>query len=680
MRIAFAHNLQRNHSEREAEFDTPETVAAIAEALRRLGHEVQPVEVSSSLSWLAARLQSLSPDLIFNTAEGDDGRFREAFFPALYEKLGLPFTGSDAHVCALTMDKRLAKNLVAAQGVPTSDSWFVDRGDGLDEVEQFPFPLIVKPNFEGSSKGIGTDSVVEDRPSLNGRVEQMLARFPEGVLVERFIPGRDLTVPFLEKASPGTGGVLEPACYEYDSRFASPSKYNLYDLERKTTAASAVRVMVPAPITPGQRARCLEFALKVFRILGLRDLGRADFRLGDDGEIYFLEVNALPSLEPGASIYLSAVMAGLSSVDAVLEAVVRSAAARHGLPFCARPARPKAQELRVGLAFNLRRADALTAEQDGEAEYDSPQTVAAIREALESYGHTVVELEATAELPATVAAAGVDVVFNIAEGIGGRYREAQVPALLELLGIPYTGSDPTAMSLTLDKQLAKLVVKQAGCRTPAHMVMRSCRERLAAGLEFPLIVKPLAQGSSMGIGSMSIAETEAELRRIAREIVARYGQAALVESFLPGREFTLALLGERRPRVLPPMEILFTNPDCSHPIYDFSAKFEGNGIGYAVPAPVEPGLGRELERVAHRAFDVLGCRDLARIDLRLDRQGQVNFIECNPLPGLAPGFSDLCLITERSGISYRDLIGEILAPCIRRRRRKQKANVTANPG
>jgi D-alanine-D-alanine ligase len=128
------------------------------------------------------------------------------------------------------------------------------------------------------------------------------------------------------------------------------------------------------------------------------------------------------------------------------------------------------------------------------------------------------------------------------------------------------------------------------------------------------------------------------------------------------------------------MEILFTNPDCSHPIYDFRAKFEGNGIRYAVPAPVEPGLGRELERLAHRAFGALGCRDLARIDLRLDRQGEVNFIECNPLPGLAPGFSDLCLIADRSGISYRDLIGEILAPCIRRWRRKQKASVTASPG
>jgi D-alanine-D-alanine ligase len=474
VRIAFAHNLQRSHSEREAEFDTPETVAAITEALRRLGHEVQPVEVSGSLSWLAARLQSLSPDFVFNTAEGDCGRFREAFFPALYEKLGLPFTGSDAHVCALTMDKRLAKNLVAAQGVPTPDSWFVEHGDGLDEVEQFPFPLIVKPNFEGSSKGIGTDSVVENRASLNRRVAQMLARFPEGVLVERFIPGRDLTVPFLEKASPRTGGVLEPACYEYDSRFASHSKNDLYDLERKTTAASAVRVMVPAPITPGQRARCLELALKVFRILGLRDLGRADFRIGDDGEIHFLEVNALPSLEPGASIYLSSAMAGLSSVDAVVEAVVRSAAARHVLPFCARPARQITQELRVGLAFNLRRADALNAEQDAEAEYDSPQTVVSIREALESYGHTVVELEATAELPATVAAAGVDVVFNIAEGIGGRFREAEVPALLELLGIPYTGSDPTAMSLTLDKQLAKLVVKQGGlqdARSHGHALL-----------------------------------------------------------------------------------------------------------------------------------------------------------------------------------------------------------------
>jgi D-alanine-D-alanine ligase len=283
-----------------------------------------------------------------------------------------------------------------------------------------------------------------------------------------------------------------------------------------------------------------------------------------------------------------------------------------------------------------------------------------------------VELEATPELSMLLPAAAVDVVFNIAEGMGGRNREAQVPALLELLGIPYTGSDPTAMSLALDKSLAKQIVAQAECPTPTSMVMRTGKERLAKGLEFPLMVKPVAEGSSKGIVGRSVAETEAQLRDFARELIQKYRQDVLVETYLPGREFTVALLGETKPKALPPMEVIFTDPERKHPIYDFECKFRGRGIRYEVPAKVDEGLLREIERVAKRSFVALGCRDYARVDLRIDAQGRVNFVECNPLPGLSPGFSDMCLIADAVNISYRTLIGEILAPCIRRYREKRR--------
>ena len=670
MRIAFTHNLQVSDSEEEAEFDTPETVAMILRALRDLGHEVEPVEVSGTPSRVVARLEALSPDLVFNTAEGTRGRFREAFYPALFDRLGFPFTGSDAYVCALTLDKQLTKMVLATHGVHGPRGAVAHDAEGFD-VAGFRFPVILKPNYEGSSMGITADSVVESETEMRSRLFDLLHRFPAGILVEEYIVGRDLVVPFLEKASPSTGGVLEPASYHYDKNYVGDRKYEIYDYDLKTVGFDAVEVRVPAEIPKEARDKAMQLSRLIFKALGVRDAGRIDFRLGDDGELYFLEINALPSLEKGASIFRSGALAGLETERSIFEAIVRSAASRHGLSLRTSK-RSKRQKIRVGITFNLKQA-AVDEHADDAAEHDAPETIAALGDALRSYGHDVVELEATPELPAILPASGVDVVFNIAEGFAGRARESQVPAMLELIGIPYTGSDPTALSLALDKALAKRLVQQAGFSTPAFLVMNTGKEKLPKGLIFPCIAKPAQEGSSKGILKSSVVKSEAELRELAKEIVGRYRQPVLVESFLPGREFTVGLLGERRPRVLPPMEVIFKAAAGTHPVYSLTSKLTGqNEVENAVPADIESQLKRELERYGKGIFAVLGCRDVARVDLRLDAAGQVHFIECNPLPGLAPGWSDLCLIAEAAGISYRGLIGEILAPAIRRLREKRR--------
>ncbi len=670
MLIAFTHNLQLTDSEEEAEFDRPETVAALSDSLRRLGHEVEPLEVTGTASRVVARLEALNPDLVFNTAEGTRGRFREAFYPALFDRLGIPFTGSDAYVCALTLDKQLTKMVVSAQGVPTPRSLLVTDAAQL-EGQRLPFPLIVKPNFEGSSIGITADSVVETPSELRARTVDMLARFPAGLLVEEFVPGRDVTVPFLESSLPETGGILEPAGYEYVS--VGTSRFQIYDYDLKSSASDCVKVKVPADLPEQTRKRILELSRTVIRVFGVRDLGRIDYRVDERGEANFIEINALPSLEEGASIYASAARAGLTTMDAVLGAIVKSAAERFHLSIRpARTSRRLASRPRVGMTFNLRRTDRPTLGNDLDAEYDSPKTIAAIREAIESYGHQVVELEATPELPSLLSAADVDLVFNIAEGFKGRHRESQIPALLELLGIPYTGSDPTALSLALDKGLAKRLVGQAGFHTPPFVLMTTGRERLPTELSFPAIIKPVAEGSSKGILQTSVAESEAELRELAAETAGRYRQAVIAESFVCGREFTVGLLGEKRPKALPPMEIVFQEGREKYPVYSFSSKFDTAGVTCEVPARIDPALDGELRRVARGVFAVLGCRDVARVDLRLDESGRVHFIECNPLPGLSPGFSDLCFIAEAAGIEYRTLIGEILAPCIRRWREQQR--------
>ncbi|MEW6430764.1 MAG: ATP-grasp domain-containing protein [Myxococcota bacterium] len=674
MRIALTHNLKLSDSEEEAEFDTEETVNALASAIERLGHRVERMEVSGPASRTVARLEAFSPDLIFNTAEGRRGRFREAFFPALFEELGFPYTGSDAYALAVTLDKQLTKLILREEGVRTPGWQFIEKLSDL-EPDDLHFPVIVKPNFEGSSKGITQDSVAESIDALKGKVQQALASYPAGVLVEEYVAGRDLAVPFLESVDNDFDGVLTPVEYVIAPKAMKGRKYAIYDYELKTLRDDAVSVLTPANISQEMSDRLRRTAKAIFRKLDTKDLGRIDFRLSDAGVPYFLELNALPSLQQGAGIYASAALDGLH-FDGVIDAVIQSAARRFKVKDKPRGlSRPTRRgPLKVGFTFNVKRIKP-TADgaEDTEAEYDSPSTLQAIREAIASHGHEVVDLEATAELPMVLATTQVDVVFNIAEGFRGRNRESQVPALLELLDIPYTGSDPATLSLALDKALAKKVVRAAGIDTPNFQLMTTGRERLDRQFtRWPLMVKPVAEGSSKGVVSKSVCNTEAELREVVKELVERYKQPALVEEYIGGREFTVGLLGERRPEVLPPMEIVFTDKSDSTPIYKFEDKLEANDrIRYEAPAKLLPAQLERMRAAARGAFMALGCRDVARIDFRMDEDERIYFLECNPLPGLTPGWSDLVLIAQGEGMDYRTLIGEILSGAIRRYKEKE---------
>lgn len=673
MKIAFTHNLQLRPTEEEAEFDTPKTVESIRLALTKLGHEVDLVEVSGPASRSVARLEALNPDLIFNTAEGRHGKFREAFYPGLFDQLGIPHTGSDAYTCAVTLDKHLTKRVVEEVGVLVPKGRLILNINDLMGMETWTYPLFMKPNFEGSSKGISEKSIIQSASQLKERVQELLERYPSGILVEEFIAGKDVTVPWLEKASESTKGVLPPVEYIYTNREKNP--YSIYDFDMKQLYSDFVEVRAPADIPASTLKMITEMSQKVIHSLHVEDLARMDFRVTPDGKAYFLEINALPSLEPGASLYASSSLVGLNSVEMVLGRVIESACERYNLqPQKLKRRRSQAQKLKVGLTFNLKRyVPEHEHDDDTEAEFDSPKTVEAIQSAIASYGHEVVLLEANAELPHVLQQTPVDVVFNIAEGLKGKNREAQIPALLELMDIPYTGSDPAALAITLDKALAKRVVREAGLPTAKFFLMHTGRERIPKDMPFPLIVKPVAEGSSKGVLGSSVVRNESELRDYVMPLLQKYHQPALVEEFLPGREFTVALLGERRPKVFPAMEIIFHKKENNFPIYTFADKLKSTPeIEYVTPAQIEPAMKNEIERVAKGAFTALGCRDVARIDLRCGQDGKIYFIECNPLPGLTPEWSDLCIISQAAGLEYRALIGEILAPAIRRMKQKMK--------
>jgi D-alanine--D-alanine ligase len=676
VRIALTYNLKLSDSEEEAEFDSQETVNTLAAAIERLGHRLERFEVSGPASRTVSRLEAYSPDLIFNIAEGRRGRFREAFYPALFEELGFAYTGSDAYALAITLDKQLTKLVLSKHGIRTPGWQFVEHLNEL-KAEELRFPVIIKPNFEGSSKGITQDSVAETVEQAREKVAQALARYPNGILVEEFIRGTDITVPYLSAVQNDHDGVLSPVSYDVDPAAIAGRKYDIYDYELKTKKESAVKVRAPALLPAKMVEELRTVSKKILYVLDCRDLGRIDFRLSDAGVPYFLEVNALPSLEPGAGIYASAALEGVH-LDGVVNAVIQSAARRYKIKDGRRQGKParKTGPLRVGFTYNVKRvkptADPVATE-DSEAEYDSPTTLQAIREAIASWGHEVVDLEATAELPSVLASTPLDIVFNIAEGFKGRNRESQVPAMLELLDIPYTGSDPATLSIALDKALAKKIVRQAGIHTPNFQLMHTGKERLNKDFTgFPLIVKPVAEGSSKGVVSKSVCRNEAELREVVKEIVTKYQQPALIEEYIGGREFTVGLLGERRPRVLPPMEIVFLDKEEKTPIYSFQHKLDWNDrIRYDAPAKLEPALLEKLRTAARGSFMALGCRDVARIDFRMDDKGRLYFIECNPLPGLTPGWSDLVLIAQGAGMDYRGLIGEIMAPAIRRYKERE---------
>jgi len=666
MRIALTHNLRLSDSVDEAEFDSSETIDALAQSLASAGHDVERIEVSGPASRLVARLEAYAPDLIFNSAEGRRGKMRRGFYPALFEQLGMPSTGPDSYSLCVTLDKALTKKIVAGYGVPSPRGRFVTketlRSGGLDDLI---FPVIVKPNYEGSSKGITQSSVIDEPIDLARAIEEMLPTYLEGLLVEPYIAGIDVAVCYLEGLPP-LERIMTPVECVVDSSY--PRVHTIYDYELKHEAKGSMSWRGPPTLPPAVVEKIRGISERVVSALALRDAAKIDFRVTPSGQVWFLSSTGLPSFDPSGALFAASACHGLSYTTTVLT-TLKSAALRAGLDPTKSKSRGRRSSLKIGFAFNMKRLD--TTADDSEAEYDSPRTIESITKAIEGYGHHVVHLEATGDFPRALMTSGVDMVFNIAEGIRGRSREAQVPSLCELLGIPYTASDPATLSLCLDKGLCKRVLREQGIDTPLFQVLVTGREKIRL-FRYPVIVKPNAEGTSKGITTNSVVDDEAGVRAAARELIDRYDQPALVEEYIGGREFTVGLLGEKRPRVLPAMEVVFLHP-AERPVYDYECKQHWEShVRYECPAKLTKEEERAIERVSRATFMALGCRDVARVDLRLAPDGRVWVIEVNPLPGLTPDYSDLCLIANGAKIDYRTLIGEILAGGLKRWRERQE--------
>lgn len=323
--------------------------------------------------------------------------------------------------------------------------------------------------------------------------------------------------------------------------------------------------------------------------------------------------------------------------------------------------------MNVGLVFDLR--NEYLAEgypEEAVAEFDSQSTIAALADAIRVCGHDV-DLIGRGRTLARRLAQGDrwDLVFTIAEGLDGRSREAQVPALLEMYGIPYTFSDPLACAVTLDKAVAKRLVLSHDLPTPRFCLVSQPADLDSVRLEYPLFVKPVAEGTGKGIDRLSRVEHPEALRNAVLPVLDRFRQPVLVEEYLPGREFTTAVLGTGADaRVLGTMEIRVL-PNASSPDYSFDVKEKCESCVSYTPLDHGP-LREDVESLALNAYRALDCRDTGRVDVRLDREARPAFMELNPLPGLHPTHSDLPMIATQEGMTYSDLIDSIIESALRR--------------
>ena len=317
--------------------------------------------------------------------------------------------------------------------------------------------------------------------------------------------------------------------------------------------------------------------------------------------------------------------------------------------------------LQVGLTYDLR--DDWLAEGYSEidtAEFDRVDTIDSISGTLSELGFAPERIGNVKQLAARlVAGERWDIVFNICEGMHGIGREAQVPALLDAYGIPYVFSDPLACALTLHKGMTKRVVRDAGVRTPEFALIEDPADLRDVDLKFPLFAKPVAEGTGKGVSTASRIENRRQLQRVVRALLREFRQPVLVERFLPGREFTVGILGTgQAASALATLEIVLL-PEADANVYSYRNKEQCDDlVRYRLLD--EDLLRRDVEQLALDAWRALGCRDAGRIDIRLDEQGAPHFLEVNPLAGIHPQHSDLPIMATLVGVTYCELLGRIM--------------------
>lgn len=627
--------LALGHTEEAvAEFDSEETIAALAGALAGIGHAVERIGNGRALARRLVDGQRF--DLVFSIAEGLTGRAREAQVPALCELFEQAYVFSDPMTLAVALDKGAAKSLVRDAGVPTAAFMVVEPGAEVP-VPAFAFPVFAKPLAEGTGKGCELSSVCHDQAALVATVRALAMRFRQPVIVEPFLPGREFTVGIV-----GTGqtarvvGVIEillkaeadAGVYSYRNKEACESlvTYRKADDETARAAANA--------------------ALQAYAALGCRDAGRLDLRCDATGQPCFLEANPLAGLHPSHSdLPIAATLHGLS-YGGLLGAIVDSAAARYGLVVSPdHPRSPARLFVPVLHAAALARAD----------EADTVEAAEAVAAALERRGYAseVRRFEPSTRMLDSLVASRPAVVFNLVEALDGEAQGALLaPWLLARRGLRYTGNTFEGLLATASKLLTKGLLANCGIATPL----------LAEASDGPVIVKPVWEHGSLGLDALSVVDS-ADVARLVAAREAAIGGACFAEAYIEGREFNIALLGDgARPQVLPIQETLFTDWPAERPhVVDFEAKWAPGSAAYRnTPRRFglearEAALAAALADCAVQVWSRCGLRGYARIDVRVGSDSRIYVIDVNANPGLGPD-AGFVAAAAHAGIDFDSLI------------------------
>jgi len=324
--------------------------------------------------------------------------------------------------------------------------------------------------------------------------------------------------------------------------------------------------------------------------------------------------------------------------------------------------------LKIGLVYNLKRIEPLPSVIDQYAEFDDISTINSIAEVLSSVGD-VLKVEANEDAYSKLRHERPDIVFNIAEGLKGESRESYIPSILEMLNIPYTGSGPLTLSIALNKAFSSDLLSSKGIRTPRHCVCNKVDDIRLLEKNYPLVVKPLHEGSSKGVWNSSLVNEEKSLKKMVKNIITSYSQPALVEEFIRGREFTVAMIGNNPPSLLPVVEVRLDRlPVHANKIYSYEAKWiwdtcENPIEIFDCPANLTSAIYEDLKSTVLNTFSILGCRDICRIDVRLNHEGYCYVLDVNPLPGLIKDpRANSCFpkAARMAGFTYDDLIKSIL--------------------
>jgi D-alanine-D-alanine ligase len=654
MIIGFTYDLKKEYldmgftPEDAAEFDEPETIDGIAHALKTHGHQV--VRIGHVKSLLDRLGRGERWDLVFNICEGVSGPSREARVPAILDTYGIPFVFSDSLVLSLTLHKGLTKRVIRDLGIPTAPFFQVDIPEDIRKID-LPFPLFVKPVAEGTGKGIGADSKVWNHEQLQEVCMHRLRKFKQPVLVERFLPGREITVGVIGN------GPASRVIGMMEVLYRDNEKTGIYSLENKGRYQEFIHYQIPEKEL---FHACAQVALDAWRGLGCADGGRVDLRLDDEGVPNFIEVNPLPGLNPlHSDLPILARMSGIGYQELIGE-ILGAALLRLGIADGKQAgiAEAVAAEKSGPLALILHSP---LQESAGPDELDVLEQAAFFRTGLSALGYQV------ETAPFRLDGIGKpDLVVNLVETLAGSGRLVHVgPALFEAMNLPFTGCPSEAIYLTSNKLLSKKILREQGIPTPAYVLW----DEVLDGREvphIPFLVKSIWEHASFGLD-----ESRKLLFTGRQELIGGFqamnGDPAgfFAEEYIDGREFNLSVIGGLEgPIVLPPAEIRFGFPEGKPRIVGYRAKWDESSFEYqntvrsfSFSGEDRPLLNSLME-ISLMCWKIFRLRGYARVDFRVDAAGRPFVLEINANPCISndSGFVAACL---EGGLTNAEIVRRI---------------------